>query len=140
MKKKLLSILALGAILFTSCGTKEGKQETNNSAMQKKVDEFAMVQLTTDVNKLNDKEKQLINIFFDIAEIMDELFWLQSYGDKADMEKIQDPATRDFALINYGPWERLDGMRPFVSGYGEKPLGANFYPKDMTKEEYEALE
>ena len=56
MKKKLLSILALGAILFTSCGTKEGKQETNNSAMQKKVDEFAMVQLTTDVNKLNDKE------------------------------------------------------------------------------------
>lgn len=140
MKKKLLSILALGAILFTSCGTKEGKQETNNSAMQKKVDEFAMVQLTTDVNKLNDKEKQLINIFFDIAEIMDELFWLQSYGDKADMEKIQDQATRDFALINYGPWERLDGMRPFVSGYGEKPLGANFYPKDMTKEEYEALE
>ena len=55
------------------------------------------------------------------------------------MEKIQDPATRDFALINYGPWERLDGMRPFVSGYGEKPLGANFYPKDMTKEEYDAL-
>ena len=72
MKKKLLSILALGAILFTSCGTKTENQETTDSAMQKKVDEFAMVQLTTDVNKLNDKEKQLINIVFDIAEIMDE--------------------------------------------------------------------
>lgn len=140
MKKKLLSVLALIAIIFASCGTKEQKQETTSSAMQKKVDEFAMVQLTTDVSKLNDKEKQLIGIFFDIAEIMDELFWLQSFGDKAEMEKIQDSATRDFALINYGPWERLDGMRTFVTGYGDKPLGANFYPADMTKEEYEALQ
>ncbi len=139
MKKRLLSILMLGAVLFSSCG-KNATQEETTSAMQQKVDEFAMVQLTTDVNKLNDKEKQLINIFFDIAEIMDELFWMQSYGDKADMEKIQDPATREFAMINYGPWERLDGMRPFVNGYGEKPLGANFYPKDMTKEEYDALQ
>ena len=126
--------------MFASCGGKTTTQDTTKSTMQQKVDEFAMVQLTTDVNKLNDKEKRLINIFFDIAEIMDELFWMQSYGDKADMEKIQDPATREFAMINYGPWERLDGMRPFVNGYGEKPLGANFYPKDMTKEEYEALQ
>ncbi len=140
MKKRLLSVLMLGAVLFASCGDKTTAQDKNTATMQQKVDEFAMVQLTTDVNKLNDKEKQLINIFFDIAEIMDELFWLQSYGDKADMEKIQDPATREFAMINYGPWERLDGMRPFVSGYGEKPLGANFYPKDMTKEEYDALQ
>lgn len=139
MKKKLLSIFALGAFLFASFGEKATAQSIDKSAMQKKVDEFAMVKLTTDVNKLNDKEKQLINIFFDIAEIMDELFWLQSYGDKSDMEKIKDPATRDFAMINYGPWERLDGMRPFVKGYGEKPLGANFYPKDMTKDEYDAL-
>ena len=140
MKKRLLSVLMLGAVLFASFGDKTTAQDKNTATMQQKVDEFAMVQLTTDVNKLNDKEKQLINIFFDIAEIMDELFWLQSYGDKADMEKIQDPATREFAMINYGPWERLDGMRPFVSGYGEKPLGANFYPKDMTKEEYDALQ
>lgn len=140
MKKRLLSVLMLGAVLFASCGNKTTTQDENTSTMQQKVDEFAMVQLTTDVNKLNDKEKQLINIFFDIAEIMDELFWMQSYGDKADMEKIQDPATREFAMINYGPWERLDGMRPFVDGYGEKPLGANFYPKDMTKEEYDALQ
>ncbi|MBO7276511.1 MAG: Zn-dependent hydrolase [Bacteroidales bacterium] len=140
MKKRLLSVLMLGAVLFASCGNKTTTQDENTATMQQKVDEFAMVQLTTDVNKLNDKEKQLINIFFDIAEIMDELFWMQSYGDKADMEKIQDPATREFAMINYGPWERLDGMRPFVDGYGEKPLGANFYPKDMTKEEYDALQ
>jgi hypothetical protein len=98
MKKKLLSVLALIAIIFASCGTKEQKQETTSSAMQKKVDEFAMVQLTTDVSKLNDKEKQLIGIFFDIAEIMDELFWLQSFGDKAEMEKNPRPCDTRFCV------------------------------------------
>ena len=27
--------------------------------------------------------------------------------------------------------------KPFIPGYGEKPAGANFYPEDMTKEEFE---
>ena len=40
--------------------------------------------------------------------------------------------------INYGPWDRLDGNSSFLKDIGEKPLGANFYPKDMTKEEFEA--
>ncbi|MEL7341039.1 MAG: Zn-dependent hydrolase, partial [Bacteroidota bacterium] len=43
---------------------------------------------------------------------------------------------RMYALINYGPWDRLDGDAPFVAGVGDKPLGANFYPADMTKEEF----
>jgi len=41
--------------------------------------------------------------------------------------------------INYGPWDRLDGNIPFIDGVGSKPTGANFYPKDMTKEEFEAF-
>ena len=66
---------------------------------------------------------------------MDDLYWLQAYGNKADMDTISDKFTKEFAMINYGPWERLNDMKPFVNGFGEKPLGANFYPKDMTKEE-----
>ncbi len=55
------------------------------------------------------------------------------------MDTIADQWTKEFAMINYGPWERLNDMKPFVAGFGEKPLGANFYPKDMTKEEFDAL-
>jgi len=40
--------------------------------------------------------------------------------------------------LNYGPWDRLDGNRPFVAGVGERPPGAEFYPHDMTKEDLEA--
>ena len=69
---------------------------------------------------------------------MDELFWYEAYGDKATLlEDVKDDKTKRFAIYNYGPWDRLDGNSSFVSGIGEKPLGANFYPADMTKAEFE---
>jgi len=40
--------------------------------------------------------------------------------------------------INYGPWDRLNNDSAFIDGIGPKPAGANFYPVDMTKEEYES--
>ena len=107
--------------------------------MQKKVEEFASFELKADLGKLTANEKEILGIFLDIADVMDELFWLQAYGNKADMDTISDEYTKQFAMINYGPWERLDAMKPFVSGFGEKPLGANFYPKDMTEQEFKKL-
>src|SRR5690606_23817212 len=79
-----------------------------------------------------------ISLLIRAARTMDELFWYQAYGDRdALLASIDDPATRRFAEINYGPWDRLDGNRPFIDGVGEKPLGANFYPQDITREEFE---
>jgi hypothetical protein len=45
---------------------------------------------------------------------------------------------RRFVEINYGPWDRLEGNQPFVPGFGPKPAGANFYPPDMSKDQFEA--
>lgn len=140
MKKTLLTILALCGLFAVSCSKNDtGAQQNDKSEMQKKVEEFASVKLTADLSQLTAEEKELVGIFLDIADIMDDLFWMQAYGNKADMDTISDTYVKDFAMINYGPWERLNDMKPFVGGYGEKPLGANFYPKDMTKEEFEAL-
>lgn len=138
MKKLIYSFLALSMVAMVGYGQGE-KNIKEKNAMQGKVDEFALFSLTTDLSKLSAKEKELIKIFLEIGQTMDDLFWKQSYGNKADMLKIKDPATREFALINYGPWERLNNMKSFVDGYGEKPLGACFYPKDMTDKEYNAL-
>jgi len=70
---------------------------------------------------------------------MDELFWQEAYGDKNELlGGVTDPATWNFAHINYGPWERLQENTPFVDGFTDKPLGAQFYPEDMTKEEFES--
>src|SRR5690554_2441409 len=138
MKKIIYSLFALSLIVFAGCGKKETKQE-EKSAMQQKVDEFALVSLNSDLSHLSANEKELIKVFLEIGQIMDDLFWKQAYGNKTDIDTIKDEATREFAKINYGPWERLNDMKPFVQGYGEKPKGACFYPADMTKEEYDNL-
>jgi hypothetical protein len=46
----------------------------------------------------------------------------------------------DFVAINYGPWERLKENEPFVPGFGPKPDVCQYYPQDITLEEYEAYE
>jgi hypothetical protein len=135
--------LALVIALTSSCKQKTGADNaandtTNMSPMQKKVNEYAVVKLTTDLSKLTEKEKQMIPILLDVAQIMDDIFWEQTWGNKnALLDTIKDPYTKQFAAINYGPWDRLDENKPFVAGIGEKPKGANFYPADMTKEEFE---
>jgi len=135
--------LALIAAFTSSCKQKSGDKNSGNdttalSEMQKKVNEYAVVKLTTDLSKLTDKEKQMIPILLEVAGIMDDIFWEQTWGDKnALLDTIKDPYTKQFAAINYGPWDRLDENKPFVAGIGEKPKGANFYPVDMTKEEFE---
>jgi hypothetical protein len=64
---------------------------------------------------------------------------MQAYGDKDElMGSIENEYARQYALIHYGPWDRLRGNESFVPGFGDKPLSANFYPLDMTKEEFEA--
>lgn len=132
-------LIATGLIMLVAgCKPKTNSTENNLSDMQKKVDEYAVVKLTTDLGKLSDKEKQMLPLFIEASSIMDELFWEQTYGDKqALLDKISDPAAKQFAEINYGPWDRLDENKPFVEGVGVKPAGANFYPVDMTKEEFE---
>lgn len=101
---------------------------------------YAPFKLTSDISHLSVKEKQILAIFFDVANIMDELFWMQAMGPKEPfLARIQDESAKKFALINYGPWDRLGDNKPFIAGIGEKPAGANFYPVDMTKEEFEAF-
>jgi hypothetical protein len=101
---------------------------------------FAPFTLTADISHLTAKEKQVLSILFDVADIMDELFWQQALGPKdAFLSRIKDETTKKFAMVNYGPWDRLDGNKSFITEVGPKPEGANFYPVDMTKTEFEAF-
>ncbi|MCX6287284.1 MAG: Zn-dependent hydrolase [Bacteroidetes bacterium] len=136
----ILSGLILIVIIFSGCGMKNSKSSMNpqDSLIQAKINEFAVVKLTTDLNTLTAKEKEIIPLLIEAAEIIDGIYWKQTIGDKkAFMDTVKDSLVRQFARINYGPWERLNGNKPFITGFGEKPAGANFYPKDMTKEEFE---
>jgi len=109
--------------------------------VEQRLASYASVQLTADISHLSDKEKQMLPLLFEAAQLMDDIYWQQTIGNKeVFLSRISDEATRKFAEINYGPWDRLNGNKSFINGIGEKPLGANFYPVDMTKEEFDALQ
>ena len=106
-----------------------------------KVASYAEVTLTADLSHLSDGDRQALVFLLQAAELMDTLFWKQVHGDRdAFLASISDPATRRFAEINYGPWDRLDNDAPFVAGTGPRPPGAQFYPADMSKDEFAAAD
>lgn len=137
MKKTTLClavVLALGAC-------KEAKKETKTSPYQELADQYAEYTLTTDMSKLTENEKKMIPLLIQAADCMESIFWQQAYGDKEQLfQGLTDTALMKYLSINYGPWDRLNDNKPFMEGAGSKPLGANFYPQDMTKEEFEALQ
>lgn len=131
---RLMLAAAAGAALLTSCSDKD------KTDLQLKVDEYAVVEVSSPLmNGLSDKDRQVLNLFRSAGAVVDDLFWQQTFGDRSKMEALQDPASRDYAMINYGPWDRLDNNSPFVKGYGDKPAGANYYPSDITAEEFAAF-
>lgn len=119
----------------TSVAVEEPKNELVRS------DIYAPFTLTTDISQLSESEKKMIPLLIEAAKIMDGLFWKQAYNGNKDslLTTIENDDAKKFVQINYGLWDRLAENRPFMDGVGEKPLGANFYPTDMTKEEYEAF-
>jgi hypothetical protein len=139
MKNILTTCLV--AALFTGCTStsQKGTSMEEKTEIQQKAEEFVPVRLTTNLDVLSVQERQMLPLLLQAAQIMDDIFWTQAYGNKEELlSRDLDDYTRRFIHINYGPWERLNNNKPFVEGYGPKPAGANFYPADMTKAEFEA--
>ncbi|WP_394223614.1 Zn-dependent hydrolase [Alteromonas gracilis] len=154
MKKTLstyspIAAAVAGLLMLTACSksadttqTQTAKPETD-VAQTLLVDESRLsiyhgVDLTSDLSHLSDNQHKMLSLLIDASKIMDDLFWKQAFFDDKDtfLSSISDEKVRHFASINYGPWDRLNGDTPFISGYEDKPLGAEFYPHDMEKEAF----
>ena len=147
-----LALAFAGAL--TACSPAEKATTTESSAtdskaavlllpaFEKRLDIYHTVNLSADLSALTDNQRTMLSKLIEASKIMDNLFWQQAFGeDKAVfLAKLPEGKVRNFADINYGPWDRLQGDESFLTGYSEKPLGAQFYPADMTKAEFEAAE
>ena len=129
------------AVLLASCA-REPEPEViveplDRAAVRPEI--YAEFTLTADLSHLTDGQRQMVALLIEAADIMDDLFWRQSFGDdyRTWLDSISDDRARRFAELNYGPWDALDDDKPFIDGFGPKPLGARFYPEDMSREEFE---
>jgi len=143
----VVPILAVAAIA-AGCGGAERPAEAQAPGLAQELDamyeqhpdfvRYTPVTLTADLSSLSDDQRTIVRLLIEASTEMNGLFWKQAYGDRdALMASLDDPGLREYAGINYGPWDRLRANEPFVPGVGPKPAGANFYPADMTREELE---
>lgn len=130
MKKTSFAVACLAVLV--------GCNQQHTSQIQRKADSYALVNLeTTFTEGISDHGKKVLELYKLAAEEADNIFWDQNFGDKAAMENLEDAGQKAYAMINYGPWDRIDN-KAFVEGYGARPAGSNFYPADMTAEEFAA--
>ncbi|KGK01034.1 dipeptidyl-peptidase 3 family protein [Thalassotalea sp. ND16A] len=142
---KIAAAMVLTSTLITGCGDTTPDNDQQHSLLpdaQHRLNIYKEVTLNADLSHLSSNQKQMLSLLIDASKVIDDLFWQQAFGDnkKEFLASIEDPATRRFVEINYGPWDRLDGDKPILTNIGAKPLGAQFYPEDMSKAEFEKAE
>jgi len=114
--------------------------------LAKKIDRFAPTTLTADVSKLTANDQLALHKIIAAAKLLDPLFLRQVWSGNDALEKKlladKSPAGRlrlQYFYINDGPWSRLDNNEPFIEGVPQvKPPQANYYPDDMSKDEFNA--
>jgi hypothetical protein len=142
MFRNVPALLALASLALALGCAGEGPQSDAQKETPTKehplLSKYTSFRLTSDLSHLTDDQRQMIPLLIEACQAMDEAFWIQAYGDGQELlASIEDPNLRRYAEINYGPWDRLAGNEPFIDGVGPKPEGANFYPQDVTREEFE---
>ena len=126
---------------FASCRSFDKEEAPRLTKIQKKVAEYQDYNLTANLSGLSKTDKQMIPYLLKAADVIDEIYWEQTCHNKGEfINTIDDPDVLKFFKINYGPWDRLDGNKLFITNVHTKPLGAGFYPTDMTVNEFNSID
>lgn len=142
-----LGLACLVALSLAACqrpATQEAAQAAKPAATPSyaasHAGDYAVVPLKADLSRFNDNDKRMIARLVEASQVMDDIYWKQSWdGDRAALlARAPDDATRELAQINFGPWDRLNEDTPFIDGVGPRTPGGPFYPADITKAEFEA--
>ncbi len=106
---------------------------------------YASTPLRVEIGGLSGGDRQALVKLVGAARILNDIFLQQLWsGNEALYARLQRDRTPlgkarlDYFWLNKGPWSGIDDNRAFLPGVpARKPLGANFYPEDMTKEAFE---
>ncbi len=114
--------------------------------IEKRLSRYAVEKISLSDFNLSPTQRKLVEKLIEASRIADEIFWRQTWEGAVQLrEELKRASEKDpswlpyyqYYLINYGPFDRLEGFSPFIGNF-EKPLGAAFYPEDMTRKEFES--
>src|SRR6202162_622814 len=114
--------------------------------LEKTIARFRPTELRVDTTKLSLGDRQALAKLIEASGVLNGIFLKQLWsGNPALYAKLRQDATPlgkarlHYFWINKSPWSDLDEHAAFLPGVPpRKPLGANFYPEDMTRDEFES--
>lgn len=163
MKYMMLCFTLIISLLVISCGKKEApvnetqttppqlakntgviKDYEKTDTIKTQMAKLADVEISVTEFGLSEDEKKALPLLVRAAQFMDKLFLRQvDEQNETLLAELQKTGNPDYALLKQyftimaGPWDRLNDHHPFINLSRKKPDGANFYPVDMKKEEFE---
>ena len=130
-------------VIMQNCGTKAITTKAPIEEVKAEYAKLTPVELKCDLSNLSVTDKKVLIRLIEASKIIDSLFLLQVSRDNplilAELKESKDPNDQiylDMFNVMFGPWNELDANKPFLNDK-PKPLGAGFYPEDMTKEEFQ---
>src|SRR5512140_760441 len=134
----------VGAVCMLIGCTPSKKDQQPMSTLEARIARFAPTEFTGDISKLSPGDRAALSKLIEATRIIDSRYLRQKWSGSQDMlARLRQDTTREgkerlqYFLINMGPWSKLDGDSVFIEGApAEKPAQANYYPADMTKEEF----
>jgi Peptidase family M49 len=140
-KKILCLILTLNTAALV-CGQNARRQGPDNS-LAAKIRRFAPTVMTANTARLSPNDRKALQRIIAAAKLYDQLYLRQIWsGNESLLKKLEADKTPlgrlrlHYFMINKGPWSQLDENEPFIEGVPPRPPQANFYPEDMTKDEF----
>ncbi|HEV7517171.1 MAG TPA: hypothetical protein VGR07_12790 [Thermoanaerobaculia bacterium] len=107
--------------------------------------QFSPTRLTADLSGLSPADRRALGLLVQASSRLNDIALRQAWAGNPKFEKELAADARKhpwakaalaYFRINAGPWDRLDGMKPFV-GDRPHPEGEGYYPEDMTRQEFE---
>ena len=141
----LLLCAAVGCAHSATMPASDPASQKAAAELEQSIARFAPTELTADLSRLPENEKQALAELVRAARIMDSIYLRQVWAGNdamliqlaADRTELGQARLHNF-LLNKGPWSRLDHDQPFIPWAPPKPPGAHYYPPEATKEELES--
>ncbi|MCJ9430554.1 dipeptidyl-peptidase 3 family protein [Kordiimonas marina] len=104
---------------------------------------IARIDMPVDTSFLSAEQKAVVNKLIQASNLMSEIYLRQRSAENpkireeiANSNRPDKKILLDMFDLHFGPWDTIDGGHPFF-GTKREPVGAGFYPEDMTKAEFE---
>ncbi len=132
------------AIFLVACNKQKSTKGNEEMTLSQKITRFVPTEISADISKLSPSDRKALDKIIEAARLMDPIYLRQVWrGNVELLKKLEADSTTTgkeklhYFRMNMGPWSQLDSNESFIEkALKEKPMGASYYPEDMTKEEF----